>query len=181
MRTLLPIASLLTISFTGLACFAADTNPPTTPDSPAANAPADQSARSLPSNNAPAAVPAPAATNETSSGRNPGTVPSDTASDNSGINQRDQGNHSLTPPDQATIPSNDSQADLTVLAAVRRSIMGDKDLSVDAHNVKLIVKEGVVTLRGPVASQTEKNAIEGLAAKVDGVKKVDDQLDCTVK
>jgi len=103
------------------------------------------------------------------------------AADNSAVNARDQGNHSLTPPDQATITTGDSAADTKQLATIRNNVVADKDLSVDAKNVKIYVKDGVVTLRGPVQNDGEKKAIEQIAVQVPGVTKVDDQLDCLVK
>ena len=37
-------------------------------------------------------------------------------------------------------------------AQVRKAIIADKDLSTYAHNVKIITKDGTVTLKGPVKS-----------------------------
>jgi len=43
--------------------------------------------------------------------------------------------------------------------------------------VKIIARNGVVTLRGPVKSAAEKSTIATVAGKTDGVKRVDDQLE----
>ena len=50
-------------------------------------------------------------------------------------------------------------------------------MSVNAHNVKIITKNGVVTLRGPVKSPEEKDTIAAKAKQVAGVKNVDNQLE----
>jgi osmotically-inducible protein OsmY len=44
----------------------------------------------------------------------------------------------------------------------------DKTLSTYAHNIKVIAKNGEVTLKGPVKSAEEKQTIEAKAAEVAG-------------
>ncbi len=92
--------------------------------------------------------------------------------DNSGVNARDRSSQTATPFDQ----SND-KADIKLAAAVRRAIVKDKSLSMSAHNVKLVAAGGVVTLRGPVDSASEKASVETLVQGVAGVSRVDNQLD----
>jgi osmotically-inducible protein OsmY len=55
--------------------------------------------------------------------------------------------------------------------------VSDKALSTNAHNVKIITKNGVVTLRGPVKSAGEKSTIAAKAEGAAGVKSVDNQLE----
>ena len=63
---------------------------------------------------------------------------------------------------------------------IRKSVMADKSLSMNGHNVKIISQNGMVTLKGPVGSDDEKKAIVGLAVKAaGGADKVTDQM--TVK
>jgi hyperosmotically inducible protein len=62
---------------------------------------------------------------------------------------------------------------------IRKSIVGDKSLSTYGHNVKVIVRNGVVTLKGPVQSEDEKKNIGAKAADVAGADKVQNEL--TVK
>ena len=95
-----------------------------------------------------------------------------TRADNTHINERDKGNATKTPQDQ----SNRAQ-DRELLAAVRRAIVGDKSLSSMAHNVKVLVADGTVTLRGPVKSTEEKTKIESLAKQIKGITAADNQLD----
>ena len=47
----------------------------------------------------------------------------------------------------------------------------------DAHNAKIITRNGVVTLRGPVANQAESKRLEKIAKKTRGVVGVDNQLE----
>lgn len=94
--------------------------------------------------------------------------------DNTGVNQRDAGGGTLT-----TLDQGNSSGDLRITAAVREMVVADESLSTNAHNVKIITVDGVVTLRGPVASQAEKAAIETKARSVSGVARVDNQLDVT--
>jgi osmotically-inducible protein OsmY len=68
--------------------------------------------------------------------------------------------------------------DVKVTAAIRRAIMDDKAMSMNAQNCKIITdKSGVVTLRGVVDSQAEKDAIQAKAQAVAGVTRVDNQLE----
>ncbi|HEY6529148.1 MAG TPA: BON domain-containing protein [Cellvibrionaceae bacterium] len=96
--------------------------------------------------------------------------------DNTDLNTRDKNGDTLTPQKQVN-----SDSDVEVLAAVRRAIVDDKNLSTGAHNVKIIAEKGVVTLRGPVKSTTEKARVEELAHSVAGVVKVDNRLDIDTK
>jgi hyperosmotically inducible periplasmic protein len=43
--------------------------------------------------------------------------------------------------------------------------------------VKIITSGGVVTLRGPVASSEEKMAVAKKVEKINGVRRVDNQLE----
>jgi hyperosmotically inducible periplasmic protein len=91
--------------------------------------------------------------------------------DNTRVNQRDR-NDTLKPTDQPN-----DKADIQTAAAVRKAIENDKSLSMNAHNVKLIARNGVVTLRGPVADAQEKSKIEQIATNVSGVSRVENNLD----
>ena len=60
---------------------------------------------------------------------------------------------------------------------IRKALMSDKSLSTYAHNVKIITQNGMVTLKGPVRSDDEKNSIKAKAIEIAGdSSKVDDQL-----
>src|SRR2546421_5938610 len=79
--------------------------------------------------------------------------------DNTGVNTRDRDNTTLTPGDQAQ----GSDTDRKITAEIRRAITNDSNMSVDARNIKIVTLNGAVTLRGPVDSQQEKDAIEAHA------------------
>ena len=70
-----------------------------------------------------------------------------------------------------------SEADRNITASVRKLLVDDDSLSMNAHNVKIITVGGVVTLRGPVDSAAEKGAIETKAKSVAGVASVHSQLE----
>jgi osmotically-inducible protein OsmY len=69
-----------------------------------------------------------------------------------------------------------SKRDVTVLAEVRKSIMAEKELSMDAKNVKILYSKGLVTLRGPVDSEEEKAKVQDLAKACSGVTSVKNML-----
>jgi len=96
--------------------------------------------------------------------------------DNTRENVRDRNKDELTPGDQ----SNSSQ-DLKITQDIRKSLVGDSTLSMDAKNVKVITQNGVVTLKGAVKSADEKASIAGKAKSVAGVQSVDDQLEIETK
>lgn len=72
-----------------------------------------------------------------------------------------------------------AKADRLTTAQVRKAIMADKDLSSYAHNVKIITMNGIVTLKGPVKSEEEKQKIVSDVAGVVSPDKITDAL--TVK
>lgn len=92
--------------------------------------------------------------------------------DNTERNVRDSTNTTLTPEDQK-----ETDEDRTITATIRQAIINIESLSVDAHNVKIITRNGVVTLRGPVENAAEKNQLQAIAEKTSTVKHVDNQLE----
>jgi osmotically-inducible protein OsmY len=92
--------------------------------------------------------------------------------DNTKKNARDRNDENLTPFDQGT-----SEIDIALTKNIRQAIVEDDDLSLTAKNIKVITRDGVVTLRGPVKSDAEKNTIGALAARMEHVKRVDNQLE----
>jgi osmotically-inducible protein OsmY len=69
-------------------------------------------------------------------------------------------------------PSGDSQ----LASKVRKAITDDPALSTTAHNVKVSSHGGMVTLRGKVNSQDEKDGILAKAKEVAGSTNVKDEL-----
>ena len=73
----------------------------------------------------------------------------------------------------------DNSSDRDTTQKIRKALIADKSLSMYGHNVKIITRNGAVTLKGPVHSEEEKNTIAAKAAEVVGQDKVMNQL--TVK
>ena len=96
--------------------------------------------------------------------------------DNTEMNTRDKNDNTITAQKQTN-----GETDIDVLANVRKAIIDDENLSISAHNVKIMVVNGKVTLRGPVKSANEKVRVEELAAQVVGVLDIDNQLDVDLK
>ena len=69
-----------------------------------------------------------------------------------------------------------AKSDVQITRQIRQAITKDKSLSVSAHNVKIVTKQGHVTLKGSVNSQDEKSKVETAATTVAGSGNVDDQL-----
>jgi osmotically-inducible protein OsmY len=69
-----------------------------------------------------------------------------------------------------------NKADRELAAQIRKAIVADKSLSTYAHNSKIIVQNGAVTLRGPVRTDDERHAVEQKAKTIAGVTAVDNQL-----
>jgi hyperosmotically inducible periplasmic protein len=72
-----------------------------------------------------------------------------------------------------------NKSDLTLEKQIRRAIVKDKQLSTYAHNVKIVARDGKVTLRGPVKSDAEKTSVEQKATEIAGAGNVTNEL--TVK
>ena len=92
--------------------------------------------------------------------------------DNSKTNQQDGG--SATADQQA-----ENQSDRDLARKIRKSIVDDKNLSTYAHNVKIITRDGTVTLKGPVRTNDEKSAIAAKAVEIAGAANVKSEI--TVK
>ena len=60
---------------------------------------------------------------------------------------------------------------------MRRALIKEEGLSTNAKNIRVIANNGTVTLRGIVDNNQEKQRIEDAVKTVDGVKKIDNQLD----
>jgi hyperosmotically inducible protein len=92
--------------------------------------------------------------------------------DNTARNVRDRDGQTRTPTDQGS-----SESDRDITARIRRDIVANDALSLNAHNVKIITVDGIVTLRGPVKTIQEKAAVAAAAQRAPGVRRVDNQLE----
>lgn len=95
------------------------------------------------------------------------------APDNTANNKGDGGAAAKTPLNQS-----EASADVAITAAIRRAVMDDKTMSMNAQNCKIITQAGgIVTLRGVVDSAAERDAVGTKAKTVAGVVRVDNQLE----
>jgi osmotically-inducible protein OsmY len=95
-----------------------------------------------------------------------------TQPDNTKTNQRDRDPNQPTADKQ----SNDRN-DRMLTRNIRRALMADKSLSTNAHNIKVISQNGIVTVKGPVNSDDERRAVIAKAVAVAGsADKVTDQI-----
>jgi hyperosmotically inducible periplasmic protein len=96
--------------------------------------------------------------------------------DNTGVNKRDRNQQEPTADQQK-----ENRSDREITQQIRRSILDDKSLSTNAHNVKIITQNGSVTLKGPVRSEEEKRVVEEKAREVAGAKNVNSEVEVAVK
>jgi hyperosmotically inducible protein len=94
-----------------------------------------------------------------------------TASPDNTKNNRQSSNQAHSADKQ---PNN--QRDVDLVASIRRSVLADKNLSTDGHNVKIVSADGAVTLSGVVRSDAEKTEIGKKAASVAGGDRVANNL-----
>jgi hypothetical protein len=83
-----------------------------------------------------------------------------------------QGGRSGTPESMGLSP-----ADIDLTRQIRRAVLADESLSTYAHNVRIIVRDGLVTLRGPVRSEHEKAVLEEKAALIVGSTNVRNEVE----
>ena len=76
-----------------------------------------------------------------------------------------------TPLDQGNDPR-----DLERVGAVRRHLVSDAALSLRAKNAIVVVRDGVVTLRGDVLTRSDHDALVARVVSVPGVVRIDDRI-----
>jgi hyperosmotically inducible periplasmic protein len=98
------------------------------------------------------------------------------AADNTKVNQRDRNKSESTADQQKETP-----ADRQLTQQIRKALLKDKALSTYGHNIKIVTQNGMVTLKGPVKSEEEKQAIEAKAAEIAGSDKVTSEIQVASK
>jgi hyperosmotically inducible protein len=78
------------------------------------------------------------------------SAPTKTSPDNSAVNQTEG---------KTADQQSDATSDRTLTKKIRQALIADKSLSTYGHNVKIITKDGSVTLKGPVQSEQDKQTI----------------------
>ena len=94
------------------------------------------------------------------------------AANNSGVNVRDRAPGAMTADQQSN-----AKSDVELTSEIRRAVVKDDQLSMMAHNVKIVSSSGTVTLRGPVKTREEKTVIGHKARAIAGKSMVDNQLE----
>jgi osmotically-inducible protein OsmY len=94
-----------------------------------------------------------------------------TAPDNTKVNKRDRSEGALTADQQKENP-----ADRELAKKIRAALTDDDTLSTYAQNVKVIVRDGKVTLKGPVRTSAEKTAVAAKAIEIAGKANVTNSL-----
>jgi len=92
--------------------------------------------------------------------------------DNTARNARDREGTTIQPIDQGN-----SEGDIAITQSIRKAVVANDSLSMNAKNVKIVTIDGEVTLRGPVKTPAEKATIVAAAGRTVGVKRVNDQIE----
>lgn len=93
--------------------------------------------------------------------------------DNTAKNERDRNGDTKTPLDQSN-----KEEHLKITQNIRKAVMADDSLSMNAKNVKIITTaDGQVTLRGAVNTNDEKDKIAALAKQHAGTGTVVNQIE----
>lgn len=99
------------------------------------------------------------------------TTPSGAKPDNTKVNKQDRSAGAPTA-DQGK----NNKSDVKLAAEVRKAIRNDKSLSTYAKNVKVIAQGGQITLKGPVRTEEEKQAVVSAAKSAAGGANVTDDI-----
>lgn len=93
--------------------------------------------------------------------------------DNTGRNKQKQ--------DVNADKQSNAKADVELVAKIRKAVLADESLSVNAHNVKIVTKDGTVHLDGAVESEAEKKKVEDIVRRAAGGSTVQSELDVAKK
>jgi|GEM_PF-1557463 Uncharacterized protein conserved in bacteria len=96
--------------------------------------------------------------------------------DNTARNRRDRDPSLAVDP----LDHSNKRSDIEITARIRSALVANDRLSTNAKNVKIVTRDGQVTLRGPVASDEEKRIIAELAAQA-APGRVTDQLEVAAR
>jgi hypothetical protein len=95
-----------------------------------------------------------------------------TDADNTRLNVRDRDNSTLT-----TLDQGNRRPDVNTEAQIRKEIIADRRMSVNAKNVKITAIDGRIILCGPVNTAEEKRLIGEIADRIAHAGNVDNQLE----
>ncbi len=79
-------------------------------------------------------------------------------------------------PEPTAIDQSMSERDRALVGEVRRRLVVDRGLSFSAKNVVVVVRDGVVTLRGHVRDEADHAALLSIVVSVPEVVRLDDRI-----
>lgn len=94
--------------------------------------------------------------------------------DNSVTNKRDRRPEELTAEQQGG-----KKSDVELTRLIRKGLVAHDELSTNAKNLKIITRDGVVTLKGPVATRDEMKKVEEIARLEAGDHNVINEIQVT--
>jgi hyperosmotically inducible periplasmic protein len=103
---------------------------------------------------------------------NPASANKDAATEADNTKMNKQESKEMTADQQG-----ENETDRKITQKIRRAVVKNKSLSQYAHNVKIITKDGGVSLKGPVRTVKEKKFIEKTAAEIAGKDNVTSEID----
>jgi hyperosmotically inducible protein len=112
------------------------------------------------------------------------TGPSDTGPSDTGPSEKSEASEAIksTEPGMGLMAAPTAQQtartqkETQLLQKIRREITANRDLSLNAHNVKIISQSGQIFLRGPVDNANEKMKVEEIAKRLAGNTTVINQI-----
>lgn len=83
--------------------------------------------------------------------------------------------HVMIPEPTAADQSNEAN-DLALAGEIRRTLVTDEQIGLRGKNVVVVVRNGVVTLRGEVPTAAQHDRVVARVASVPGVVRLDDRI-----
>jgi osmotically-inducible protein OsmY len=81
--------------------------------------------------------------------------------------------------DLTMLEQHSARADLRTTQDIRDALQADASLSRAAKNIKIVTRDGSVTLSGTVQSDDERRTIDLAARRIAGALKVDNRIEVT--
>lgn len=76
----------------------------------------------------------------------------------------------------AAMDDGSTAADKQIITRIRTALRADKDVAGESRDVRIVAKNGEVTLEGTVASKEAKDGIARISREIAGATKVDDDV-----
>jgi len=102
----------------------------------------------------------------------PAAAPDERAADTMSMDESDRSGAPSSAGDPGT-----AEADRRITQEIHQALLEDTSLPATAKDVKVSMKDGVVTLQGPVNSRQEKSQIAAVVQRVSGITRIDNRLD----